>query len=130
MKKNLHSDLSRRERQIMNVIYKHSNATVSGVLSGIPDPSSYSAIRTIMNILVAKGFLIRNKQGRKYVYSPMISQTKAVRSAVKQLLNTYFDNSLESAVSALLKIHSKDLRKEDFDRLKDIIDKVKKEGEE
>ena len=130
MKKNLHSDLSRRERQIMNVIYKHSNATVSGVLSGIPDPSSYSAIRTIMNILVAKGFLIRNKQGRKYVYSPMISQTKAVRTAVKQLLNTYFDNSLESAVTALLKIHSKDLRKEDFDRLKDIIDKVKKEGEE
>ena len=60
----------------------------------------------------------------------MISQTKAVRTAVKQLLNTYFDNSLESAVTALLKIHSKDLRKEDFDRLKDIIDKVKKEGEE
>ena len=123
-------DLSRRERQIMQVIYRHSAASVSEVLGEIPSPPSYSAVRSIMNILVQKGLLRRTRNGKKYLYSPTVSQKKAMHSEVKQLMSTYFGGSLENAVTALLEIHGDDLSDEDFQRLMDIIEKARKESEE
>ena len=130
MIKKLQNDLSKRERQIMQVIYKHSTASVSEVLREIPSPPTYSAIRSIMNILVDKGLLKRTKKGKKYLYSPTVSQKKAMHSEVKQLISTYFKGSLENAVTALIEIHGDDLGDEDFQRLMDIIEKARKECEE
>jgi len=130
MVKKPQQDLSRRERQIMQVIYRRSTASVSEVLGEIPSPPSYSAVRSIMNILVQKGLLRRTRNGKKYLYSPTVSQKKAMHTELKQLMSTYFGGSLENAVTALLEIHGDDLGDEDFQRLMDIIEKARKESEE
>jgi len=130
MIRKLQHDLSKRERQIMQVIYRRSNASVSEVLGEIPSPPSYSAVRSIMNILVEKRLLKRTRNGKKYLYSPTVSQKKAMHTEVKQLMSTYFEGSLENAVTALLEIHGDDLGDEDFQRLMDIIEKARKESEE
>jgi predicted transcriptional regulator len=127
MIKKLQHDLSRRERQVMQVIYRRATASVSEVLREIPSPPTYSAIRSIMNILVEKGLLKRTRNGKKYLYSPTVSQKKAMHSAVKQIMSTYFDDSLENTVTALLEIHGDDLGDEDFQRLMRIIEKARKE---
>lgn len=129
MKKPDHTELSKREREIMNILIEHSQAGVADVISHMRNPSSYSSIRTILTIMFEKGLLVRKKEGKKYVYSPAISRKKAENSAVNHLLSTYFDNSLESAVNALLRLHKKDLSKEDLERLKEIVDRYKDEGE-
>ena len=125
----LQNDLSKRERQVMAIIYRRNNASVNDVLEAIPNPPSYSAVRSVVNILEEKGFIKHKKQGKKYVYSPTISRKKATSSAVKQLLTTYFDNSLEKAVTTMLEMHNDDLTEEDFQRLSRIIERVQKEGE-
>ena len=126
----LQNDLSKRERQVMAIIYQRKRASVKEVLEDIPNPPSYSAVRSTLNILKEKGLLKHNRQGKKYVYSPTISQKKAMSSAVKHLLTTYFDNSLKKAVTTMLEIHNSDLTEEDFKRLTQIIDSTKKWGEE
>jgi BlaI family penicillinase repressor len=130
MTQRLQNDLSKRERQIMAIIYKRKKASVKEVLEDIPNPPSYSAVRSTLNILKEKGYLKHNRQGKKYIYSPTISQKKAMSSAVKHLLTTYFDNSLEKAVTTMLEIHNNDLTEEDFKRITRIIDRTKKGGEE
>ena len=126
----LQNDLSRRERQVMAILYKRKNASVKDILKDIPNPPSYSAVRSVVNILEDKGFIKHKKHGKKYVYSPTISRNKATSSAVKQLLATYFDNSLEKAVTTMLEMHNNDLTGEDFKRLSLIIEKARKEAEE
>ena len=122
-------DLSKRERQIIEIAYKKKKATVREVLSEIPNPPSYSAIRTLMNILVEKGFLKRAKSGKRYLYSPTISEKKAGRTAMENLLNTYFDNSLEKAVTALLEIRNKRIQDQDLEKLSAVIDKARRKEE-
>jgi len=126
----LQNDLSKRERQVMAIIYKRKNASVNDVLKDIPNPPSYSAVRSVVNILENKGFIKHKKYVKKYVYSPTISRKKATNSAVKQLLTTYFDNSLEKAVTTMLEMHNDDLTDEDFQRLSRIIERVQKEDEQ
>ena len=130
MSHKLQTDLSKRERQIMEVIYRRKSASVKEVLDEIPNPPTYSAVRSILNILEEKRFLKHSKQGKKYVYSPTISPRKATKSAVKQLLTTYFDNSLEKAVITMLEMHNDDLTDADFKRLSRIIERARKEGVE
>ena len=130
MSHKLQTDLSKRERQIMEVIYRKKNASVKEVLDEIPNPPTYSAVRSILNILEEKRFLKHSKQGKKYVYSPTISPRKATKSAIKQLLATYFDNSLEKAVITMLEMHNDDLTDADFKRLSRIIERARKEGVE
>ena len=130
MSHKLQTDLSKRERQIMEVIYRSKSASVKEVLDEIPNPPTYSAVRSILNILEEKRFLKHSKQGKKYVYSPTISPRKATNSAVKQLLTTYFDNSLEKAVITMLEMHNDDLTDADFKRLSRIIERARKEGVE
>lgn len=122
MSKRLQNELSKRERQIMEVIYRKKSASVKEVLEEIPDPASYSAVRALLNILEAKKFLKHKKSGLKYIYSPTIPHNRAMYSAVKQLLKTYFNNSVEDAVAAIISIDKKDLVKTDFDRLARLIE--------
>src|SRR4030067_1356575 len=116
-----YSNLSRRERQIMEFLYRQQRASVAEILEGIPDPAGYSAVRSLVTILERKGHLSHVQEGKKYLYSPVTPRRRAVRGAVRQLLNTYFDNSVEKAVTALVSLHGKDLSAEDLERLEKLI---------
>ena len=130
MSKKLQHGLSKRERQIMEVIYRKKVATAQEVLDEIPDPPGYSTVRSFLTILEEKGFLKHERRGRRYVYSPTISHRNAVRSTLQNVLKTYFNNSVEDAVSALMELRGKHLNDNDYDRLIERIEKAKKEGVE
>ncbi len=125
---NSQKNLSRRERQIMDIIYQLGQATAAEVLDNLPDPPSYSAVRAMLKILEDKGHLRHKQQGPRYVFLPKVSREKAKRSAVKHLLQTFFDGSAESAVATLLDVSRSDLSNADLDRLNDLISQAKKEG--
>ena len=95
--------LSRRERQIMEIVYARGSATAAEVLDGMSDPPSYSAVRAMMRILEEKGHLTHRHDGPRYVYSPVVPRTAARQSALKQLVKTFFDGSATQAVAALTK---------------------------
>ncbi len=128
MTKRTHENLSRRERQIMNIIYQLGSATAAEVLNNLPDPPSYSAVRALLKVLEIKGHLRHRQQGPRYVYSPKVSREKAKRSAVHHLLDTFFDGSTEQAVAALLDVSRSDLSDKDLDRLSQLIKQAKNEG--
>ncbi len=125
---NSQKNLSRRERQIMDIIYQRGQATAAEVLENLPDPPSYSAVRAMLKILEDKGHLRHKQQGPRYVFLPKVSREKAKRSAVKHLLQTFFDGSAESAVATLLDGSRSDLSNADLDRLNRLISQAKKEG--
>lgn len=120
--------LSRRERQIMDVIYRHGQATAAEVLENLPDPPSYSAVRAMLRVLEEKGHLKHRQEGPRYIYVPRVSRERAKRSALKHLLQTFFDNSPTSAVATLLDLSREELSDEDLDRLARLIDQAKREG--
>ena len=120
--------LSRRERQIMNIIYQKGNATAAEVLKGLPDPPSYSAVRALLKVLETKGHLKHRQDGPRYVFFPRLSREKAKKSALKHLVRTFFDGSTEEAVAALLSVSKSELSDEDLDRLKHLIDQARQEG--
>src|SRR5262245_16814212 len=95
-------ELSRRERQIMDAIYARGEASVATVLEDLPDPPSYSAVRALLAILVEKGHLKHRSEQGRYIYSPTRQRLQAGRSALKRVLDTFFEGSLEKAVAALL----------------------------
>ena len=128
MAKHWQTNLSRRERQIMEIIYRMGRASVAEVLENIPDPPSYSTVRAIMGILEDKGGLKHEKEGPRYVYLPTLSRDKASLSAMRQLLQTFFDGSVERAVAALLNAADAELTDEELARLGRIIRETRKEG--
>jgi predicted transcriptional regulator len=111
----------------MEVIYRRNSASVKEVLQEIPDPPSYSAVRAMLNILEAKGFLKHTKQGKRYIYKPTIPHGIAMQSAIRQVLRTYFNNSVEDAVVAIINLDRKNLEKIDFDNLSRLIESTRKE---
>jgi BlaI family transcriptional regulator, penicillinase repressor len=121
-------NLSRRERQIMDVIYQKGCATAMEVLQGLPDPPSYSAVRAMLRILEEKGMLKHKHSGPRYVFIPRVSRDRAKKSAMKNILKTFFEGSPESAMATLLDLSKSDLSQEDFDRLEIMIKKAKEEG--
>jgi BlaI family transcriptional regulator, penicillinase repressor len=123
-----HVNLSRRERQIMDVIYRRSEASALEVLEGIPDPPSYSAVRAMLRVLEDKGYVRHKRIGRRYVFTPTVSRDKATRSVLKNLLSTFFDGSVEKAVAALLDVDATNLSEHDYDRLARLVEKARKEG--
>ena len=123
------NQLSRREKQIMNIVFQKQHVSVQDVLDELPDPPSYSAVRAWLRILEEKGFLKHSKRGARYIYSPNISTKKSMRIDLKQLLNTYFSNSIEDAVAALLDENSNHLEEDDYERLIDIINNARKRGD-
>jgi len=110
----------------MEIIYRSSSASVEEIRAAMPDPASYSAVRVIVNVLERKGHLKHVKRGKKYVYSPTAPRTRAVRGAVKNLLSTYFGDSLPRAVAAMVQLHAGDLSDADVRELVQIIEQSKK----
>lgn len=121
-------ELSRRERQIMDAIYRAGRATVADVQAALPDAPSYSAVRTLMGVLVEKGFLQHEKDGRRFVYRPTVPASRARRSALAHLLDTFFDGSPEGAVATLLELRGRDLDPDALVRMKQLIEDAEKEG--
>lgn len=124
----VHQSLGYRERQIMDAVYQLGEASVQEVLDVIPDPPSYSAIRKMLNVLEQKGFLVHHQEGTKYVYRPTQSRSSASRSAAKHLLATFFGGCSTDAVNTILDVSSSKLTDEDFNRLREIIEKARKRG--
>jgi len=129
MIKRLQHGMSRRERQMMNVIYRTKGATAAEVWSAIPEPPSYSAVRATLKIMEGKGLLTHRKEGRKYLYLPTVSHGRARQSALRHLLETYFDGSVEAAVAALIKSDRKRLSETEYRRLLELIQGAEKERE-
>ncbi|HET8675032.1 MAG TPA: BlaI/MecI/CopY family transcriptional regulator [Blastocatellia bacterium] len=128
MTKQMHANLSRRERQIMDIIYKRTQATAADVMENLPDPPSYSAVRAMLRLLEEKGYVKHQQDGLRYVYLPTVSREKARQSALKQMLQTFFDDSTEDAVATLLDMSKSKLSKADLDRLSALIEEARKEG--
>src|SRR5882724_2337001 len=115
------ADLGRREREIMNVVFRLGRATVADVLAQLEDPPTYSSVRTMLRYLEAKDFLRHEEEGRSYVYIPTTRRDHAQRSAVSNLVRTFFDGSKAQAVAALLGVDDTDLTEADLRRMKDLI---------
>ena len=122
------SSLSRRERQIMDVLFRLGEATAADVLEGLPDPPSYSAVRALLRILEEKGQITHTQDGPRYVYHPTVAPEKASRSALRHVLRTFFDGSAEQAVAALLDEAGDDLSDAELDRLASLIAQARQEG--
>jgi predicted transcriptional regulator len=118
--------LSRRERQIMDIVYARGQATAAEVTEALPDPPSYSAVRALLRILEQKGHLRHQQDGPRYVFLPTVSREKARTSALRNLVRTFFDGSSAQAAAAL--IDGAALSTDDFDRLARAIEKARKEG--
>lgn len=123
-----HGELSRRERQIMDIVYRLGEAGAAEVRGNLPDPPSYSAVRAMLRVLEEKGHLRHEERGPRYVFHATVSVESARRSALRRLLRTFFDNSLEEAVATLLDVESSNVTKEELDRLARMIDQARKEG--
>lgn len=128
MSKQGHEHLSRRERQIMDIIYRRGQATAAEVLEELPDPPSYSAVRAMLRLLEQKGYVRHEQDGPRYIFKPMVRREKARRSALKQLLETFFDGSAGEAVAALLDLSGRKMSEEELDRLSRMIEEARKEG--
>jgi predicted transcriptional regulator len=120
--------LSRRERQIMDILYRQGRATAAEIQENMPDAPSYSAIRAMLRVLEEKKHIRHEEKDLRYVFFPVIPREKARRSAVAHLLDTFFDGSAEQAVAALLDASARDLSPGDYDRLARLIEKARKEG--
>jgi BlaI family penicillinase repressor len=120
--------LSRRERQIMDILYQRGRASASDVREAMPDAPSYSAVRAMLRILEEKGHLKHQEEGLKYVYAPTVARDKAKRSAMQHLLDTFFNGSPEQIMASLLDVSSTRLTREELDRMSAMIDKAKNEG--
>ncbi len=119
--------LSRRERQILDILIQRGKASASEVRDAMPDAPSYSAVRTLLRVLEDKGHAKHRAEGLRYVYLPTVPREKAKRSAVKHLLDTYFSGSPEQIVAALLDVSSTKLTREELDRMAEMIEKAKQE---
>lgn len=129
MRKERHQNLSRRERQIMDILYQRGRATASEIHQALPDAPSYSAVRAKLRVLEEKGHVRHQAEMLRYVYVPTLARETARRSALRHLIATFFDGSVEQAMTALLDVGSARLSREDLDRVAALIDKARKEGE-
>ena len=121
-------DLSRRERQIMDVLYARGRASAQEVLDALPDPPTYSTVRALLRVLEDKGHVRHEQDGPRYVFAPVVARETARRSALRRVLETFFDGSAEQAVAALLDLQSSKLDPQELDRLVKLIEKARKEG--
>lgn len=120
--------LSRRERQIMDAIYKLGTATAADVHQLLPDQPSYSTVRAQLRVLEEKGFVKHEEQGPRYLYRPTTPRDKARRSALQHLIDTFFGGSAEEVVATLLDSRSARLTDEELERLSHLIEKARSEG--
>lgn len=124
-----YAELSRRERQIMTVVYRKEEATAEEIREGLPDAPSNSAVRATIRILEDKGYLTHRKEGRTHVYRPTVSPEEAGRSALQRLKQTFFDGSASKAAATLLSLPSSDLSDEELDELSQLIDRARNQND-
>jgi len=124
----IESQLSRRERQIMNIIYARGEASSAEILEDLPDPPARGAMRVMLRILEDKGHLTHHKLGRAYVYSPTVSRQKAGSSSLRRVVNTFFEGSIHNAVASHLAQKDADLSDEELRRLAELIRQARKKG--
>ena len=128
MSKALHSVLSRRERQIMDIIFRRGRATAAEVMEELPGDPSYSTVRTQLRVLEEKGHVRHDEEGLKYVYLPVMARHTARKSALRHLIETFFDGSAEKAVAALLGGEGSKLSEDELNRIAELVDKTRKES--
>jgi BlaI family transcriptional regulator, penicillinase repressor len=121
-------ELSRRERQIMDLLYQRGRATAAEVQADLPDPPGYSAVRAMLRVLEDKGHVRHQQDGPRYVYLPRVARDRAKRTALRHVVRTFFDGSTEQLVAALLDDGSTQLSEGELDRLADLIARARKEG--
>jgi BlaI family penicillinase repressor len=120
-------DLSRRERQIMDVLFARGRATGPEVQEGLPDQPNYSSVRTILRVLERKGYVRHVEEGLRYVYEPTVAREAASRSALQRIIRTFFDGSAKEAAAALLDPSAFHLTEEELAELSRIVDRARKE---
>lgn len=125
---NDHAALTRRERQIMDIIYKRGRVTANEVLEDLPGTPHYSTVRTQLRVLEEKGHVTHEEDGVRYVYMPAMPRRAARKSALRHLVDTFFDGSAEQVVAAVLGGEGAKLSEDELDRIAELIDKAKKEG--
>ncbi len=128
MKKQPHVHLSRRERQIMDILYRRGRVTAAEVREALPDPPSYSAVRALLRLLEEKGHVRHEEAGLRYVFLPTLARDKAKRSALQHLLETFFEGSVEQAVATLLDASVSKLSAQELERLSRLIAEARKGG--
>lgn len=128
MSKTLHTHLSRRESQIMDVIYQLGEASVSEVVERMPDRPAYNAVRITLGILEKKGYVKHRQDGQRYIYAPTVPVERAKRSAVSHLLQTFFEGSSQQAILTLLGMSADRLTKDDLDEISEWIEHARKEA--
>jgi BlaI family transcriptional regulator, penicillinase repressor len=128
MRKDGHRNLSRRERQIMDILYARGRATAAEIHEAIPDRPTYSAVRAKLRVLEEKGHIRHEEEALRYVYLPTVARDTARRSELRRLVATFFEGSVEQAVAALLDLSPADLEKRELDRIAGLIEEAKKES--
>jgi predicted transcriptional regulator len=123
-----HEQLSRRERQIMDVLYERGRASAAEVLEAMPSPPSYSAVRAMLRVLEEKGHVAHEQDGARYIYAPALPREQARESALRRIVQTFFGGSAEQAVAALIDISRDELDDTELRRLSQLIAKARKEG--
>ena len=121
-------ELSRRERQIMSIVHRLGRATAADVLAELQDPPSYSAVRAMLRILEEKGQLKHDQDGPRYIYFATVPVERAGRSALRDVVATFFAGSAEDAVATLIDMNERKLTSEELDRLARLIDRAREEG--
>ena len=122
------TSLSRRERQIMDILYRRGSATAAEIKEDLPEAPSYSAVRAMLRILEDKGHLRHHTDGPRYVFTPVVSRPAAQKSALKQMVRTFFDGSATQAVAALLDLSARNLSDDELDQLTKLVEQAKGEG--
>jgi predicted transcriptional regulator len=121
-RKRVDDPLSRRERQVMDILYALGRASAREVMEQIPDAPGYATVRSTLRVLVEKGELTYNKQGRSYIYAPRKSRAKVARSALSRLLQTFYGGSVGQAVSGLLELESAEIDADELERIEGLIE--------
>lgn len=122
------TSLSRRERQIMDILYRRGSATAAEIKNELPEPPSYSAVRAMLRILEEKGHLRHHSDGPRYIFTPVVSRPMAQKSALRQMIRTFFDGSATQAVAALLDMSARNLSDDELDQLSKLVEQAKGEG--
>jgi predicted transcriptional regulator len=120
--------LTRREREIMDILHRRGRATAHEVMDDLADPPSYSAVRTFLRLLEERGHVRHEQDGPRYVYTPTVARRDAQRSALAHLVDTFFDGSIEDAVATLVESSKPKLSAQELDRIAALVAKAKKEG--
>jgi len=128
MRKDGHRNLSRRERQIMDILYQRGRASATQIHEALPDAPTYSAVRAKLRVLEEKGHVRHEEESLHYVYMPTVARDTARRSALRHMLSTFFDGSVEQAVAAMLDLSAANLSPKDLDRISDLIKDAKQEA--